>query len=159
MGFRVKGFFVLLFICSSIPEILKAQPFYLPRIEKPWIDSLMSALTVEEKIGQLIMIPAYSNQRESSYRDVELLIEKYHVGGIVFFQGSPLKQLELTNRYQKAARVPLLIGMDAEWGAGMRLDSLLSLPKAMTLGAITDTRIVYNYSAEIARQFKLLGMI
>ncbi|MBR9998417.1 MAG: serine hydrolase [Cyclobacteriaceae bacterium] len=158
MGLRVKELFVLLFIFSSHIEIVNSQPFYLPPVHKPWVDSIMSTMTVEEKIGQLMMIATYSNQNETQYRNVELLIEKYHAGGLVFFQGTPVKQAELTNRYQRISRIPLLIGMDAEWGAGMRLDSIRPLPKHMTLGAITDENMIYNYAAEIARQCKLLGV-
>jgi beta-N-acetylhexosaminidase len=158
MGTRVKGLFVLLLIFPHNIGILTAQPFVMPQLHKPWIDSIKSGMSTEQKIGQLMMIAAYSNQNESQYRNVELLIEKYHIGGLVFFQGSPLRQLKLTNRYQRIAKIPLLIGMDAEWGVGMRLDSILPLPRNMTLGAISDRRIIYNYAAEIARQFKLLGM-
>lgn len=105
-----------------------------------------------------MMIATYSNQNESHYRNVELLVEKYHIGGLVFFQGSPTRQVELTNRYQEKSEIPLLIGMDAEWGAGMRLDSLIPFPKQMTLGAVDNNQLIYNYAAEIGRQCKYLGV-
>ena len=98
MGIRVKGLFFLLFIFSTRIGILMAQPLVLPPLHRPWIDSIMSGMSTEQKIGQLMMIAAYSNQNESQYRNVELLIEQYHIGGLVFFQGSPVRQLELTNR-------------------------------------------------------------
>lgn len=158
MGIRVNVFFCILFLSTGFLNHVKSQPALPPPGEKPWIRSLLDSMTMEEKIGQLMMIATYSNQNESHYRNVELLIEKYHIGGLVFFQGSPTHQAELTNRYQKKSEIPLLIGMDAEWGAGMRLDSLIPFPKQMTLGAVDDNRLIYNYAAEIARQCRYLGI-
>src|SRR5690606_306680 len=72
--------------------------------------------------------------------------------------GGPVRQAHLTNRYQSLSKVPLFIAIDGEWGLGMRLDSVISYPKQITLGAITDNRYIYNMGAEIARQMKLLGI-
>ena len=78
-----------------------------------WADSILQSMTLDEKIGQLFMIAAYSNQSETHEADIEQQIKKYHIGGIIFFQGDPTRQVKLTNRYQKAAKYPLLIGLDA----------------------------------------------
>ncbi|MES2734465.1 MAG: glycoside hydrolase family 3 N-terminal domain-containing protein [Bacteroidota bacterium] len=124
-----------------------------------WIDSVFSELSEEEKIGQLFMVAAYSNKKEDDhYRQIDSLIVNQHIGGLIFFQGGPVKQAQLTNHYQSLSKVPLLIGMDAEWGLGMRLDSTISYPKQMTLGAIQDNQYVYQMGAEIAHQCRRLGV-
>ena len=84
----------------------------------PWADSLLLTMTLEEKIGQLFMIPAYSNSDNAHEKSIENLIKNYHVGGILFFQGSPHKQISLTNNSQ-TSKIPLLIAMDAECGLAM----------------------------------------
>jgi beta-glucosidase-like glycosyl hydrolase len=122
------------------------------------IDSLLNIMTIDEKIGQLLMVPVYSNKNEKYYKDIDLLISRYHVGGLVFFQGTPTFQVELTNRFQEKARIKLFISMDAEWGLSMRLDSIKPLPRNMTLGAVQDNRLIYNMGAEIARQCKIMGV-
>ena len=76
----------------------------------------------------------------------------------MFLQGGPLRQASLTNYYQSKARVPLMIALDAEWGLAMRLDSCVSFPWQMTLGAIQDTNLIYDMGVEVARQCKLLGV-
>ncbi|ODS77385.1 MAG: glycoside hydrolase [Cytophagaceae bacterium SCN 52-12] len=126
--------------------------------ENAWADSILAALTIDEKIGQFFMISAYSNRREPEYKAVEELIHRYNPGGILFFQGGPGRQAVLTNRYQAAARVPLLIGLDAEWGLGMRLDSTISYPRQMTLGAIRDNDLIYQMGLEIGRQCRRIGV-
>jgi len=77
---------------------------------------------------------------------------------LVFFQGGPGRQAALINRYQRESKVPLLIAQDGEWGIGMRLDSTLSYPYQMTLGAIQGESLIYKMGQQIAYDFKRLGM-
>ena len=123
-----------------------------------WVDSVYNSLNETQRLGQLFNIAAYSNQTEKQYAALEDIIFKYNVGGLTFFQGGPVRQAILTNRYQAVAPTPLLIAMDAETGVGMRLDSVFTFPKQLTLGAIEDDAIVYAMGKEIAYQFQRMGM-
>ena len=87
-----------------------------------------------------------------------MVIKKERIGGLVFFQGGPVRQAILTNRYQAISKVPLLISMDAEWGLGMRLDSTTSFPYQLTLGAIQDNKLIYEMGKQVALDFKRIGM-
>jgi beta-N-acetylhexosaminidase len=128
--------------------------------EVVWVDSLYQSMSVEERIGQLIMIRAHSDKDALYEQQVEDLIRNYKVGGLCFFQGTPEKQALLTNRYQSASpRIPLFISMDAEWGIGMRLkESVISFPKQLMLGAIQDNKLIYDFGQEVARQCRRLGV-
>src|SRR5690606_22916435 len=64
----------------------------------------------------------------------------------------------LMNEYQAYSKVPLLGAIDAEWGVGMRLDSTISYPFQMALGAIQDESLIYDMGAEIAKQIKRTGL-
>ncbi len=121
-------------------------------------DSILRNLTLDEKIGQLFMIPAYSNQGSQPDAKVSKLVKDYHVGGIIFFKGYPTNQAILTNSYQSMAKIPLMIGIDGEWGLAMRLDSIISFPKQMTLGAVKDNNLIYQMGREVAFQCKRLGV-
>ncbi len=123
-----------------------------------WVDSVFQTLSLKEKIGQLFMVAAYSNKGERHKQNITQLIQEYHIGGLIFFQGSPTKQAKLTNYYQQQANVPLLIAMDAEWGLSMRLDSTMAFPKQMTLGAIPNDSLVYDMGSAIAEQCRRLGV-
>lgn len=126
--------------------------------KQQWVDSMFNSLTEDQRLGQLFMVAAYSNKDETHYREIDKLVREQHIGGLIFFQGGPGRQAVLTNRYQKAAKVPLIIGMDLEWGLQMRLDSTIQYPKAMTLGAIRENSYIYEMGKEIARQCKELGV-
>lgn len=123
-----------------------------------WVDSVFNALTPEQKVGQFFMVATFSNRHENHYQYIDHLIQTSHIGGLIFFQGGPNRQAILTNRYQAQAKVPLLIGIDGEWGLGMRLDSTMDFPKQMSLGAIRDNQLIYRMGAEIGRQCQRLGI-
>lgn len=128
------------------------------RMQAAWVDSVFNTLTEREKIGQLFSIRAHSNLNEAHHQEVEKLIREYKVGGLTFFQGGPYRQAKLTNRYQKRARIPLLVAIDGEWGLGMRLDSTIHFPRQMTLGAIQDDSLIYEMGKEVAYQFRRVGI-
>ena len=124
----------------------------------PWADSVFSTLSLDDRIAQLLMVAAYSNKDAKHEQEIATLVRDHNVGGLIFFQGGPGRQAALTNRYQEAARTPLLIGMDLEWGLAMRLDSTMRFPKQMTLGALQDETLIHDMGLEIARQMKRLGV-
>ncbi len=124
----------------------------------PWADSVLATLDLDQRIAQLMMVAAYSNKGEKHAQEIEQLVKKYNVGGLIFFQGGPVRQVDLTNRFQAAAPTPLLIGMDLEWGLAMRLDSTIKFPQQMTLGAMADDVGIERMGLEIARQMKRIGV-
>lgn len=115
-------------------------------------------MTFEEKVGQLFMVAAYSNKKEDHVQDLDKLIAKHKIGGLIFFQGGPVRQALLTNRFQAQSKIPMLIGNDAEWGFSMRLDSTVKYPWNMTLGAIQDNKLIEKMGAQMAKQSKRLGV-
>ncbi|MEM7038741.1 MAG: glycoside hydrolase family 3 N-terminal domain-containing protein, partial [Bacteroidota bacterium] len=117
-----------------------------------WAKATLDSMSLDEKIGQLFMIAAYSNKDEKHNSYIQKLVTEDKIGGLIFMQGGPGRQIALLNRYQSVAKVPLLISQDAEWGLGMRLDSTVSFPKNMTLGAIRDSLAIFELGMEVGRQ-------
>ncbi len=126
--------------------------------ETKWVDSIYKTLTFDDKVGQLFMIAAYSNKDETHFKEVEKLIEENKVGGLIFFQGGPNRQAKLTNRFQSKSRIPMFIGIDAEWGLSMRLDSTYKYPFNTTLGAIRDLNLIKKVGENMAKESKRLGI-
>lgn len=125
---------------------------------KRWVDSVYNRLSYEERIGQLFMVAAYSGGKNFNETLITKLVDSHQIGGLIFMQGGPARQAALTNKYQRMAQVPLLISMDAEWGLGMRLDSVRNFPRQMMLGAARDTDLVYRMGLAIGEQCKRLGV-
>lgn len=126
--------------------------------QKKWVDSIYDNMTLEEKMGQLFMVDIFSSDPKSKTDRIKNLISKYHIGGVIFSKGGPMRQAKLNNEFQSIAKTPLLIGMDAEWGLSMRLDSTYAFPWNMTLGAITDNKIVEKVGRRIGEHSKRLGV-
>ncbi len=124
-----------------------------------WVDSLYNSMTLEQKIGQLFMVAAYSNKDAKHEDEIAELITKFQIGGLIFMQGGPQRQIRLTNRYQQMSNVPLLIAMDAEWGLNMRLkDSTLRFPRQMTLGAIQNNDLITEMGVSMAEECQRIGV-
>lgn len=147
----------LLFLCCYTASAQQAPPF-LNYMNSPWVDSVMKTLSPDERIAQLMVAAAYSNRGPEHRQEMLKLIQEHKVGGLIFFQGGPGREASLTNEYQAASKVPLIIAMDAEWGLGMRLDSTISYPYQMTLGAIQDNNLLYEMGTEVARQLRRAGI-
>lgn len=134
------------------------EAIMLARKKNRWVDSVMATMSPMERVGQLFMVSAYSNRNEKHVQDLENLIRNYNIGGLIFFQGGPKRQAVITNRLQAQSRIPMLIGMDAEWGLSMRLDSTWSFPRQMALGAQRTSQGTYLVGLEMARQCRRMGV-
>ena len=125
--------------------------------QEKWVDSIYNNLTLDEKIGQLFFVQATSNNKNNSEKILNN-IKNFKIGGLIFSTGHPSIQANLTNKYQNASKTPLMISMDAEWGVGMRLDSVPKFPWNMSLGAIKNDLLIEKIGSEIGYQFKRLGI-
>lgn len=126
--------------------------------QKNWVDATYNAMTLEEKVGQLFMVQVMSNQNEATKDKIVDLIKTYHIGGLIYSLGTAEKQAVLNNELQSISKIPMLIGMDAEWGLSMRLDNTYAFPWNMTLGAITDNNLIEQTGKQIGEHCKSLGV-
>ena len=126
--------------------------------ENKWVDSVYNQMPTNEKIGQLFMIAAYSNKDTVHFNTIDKLIRDYKIGGLIFFQGGPIRQANLTNRFQSKSKLPLFIGIDAEWGLSMRLDSTYKFPWNSTLGAIRDLKLIERVGEQMGKESKRMGI-
>jgi beta-N-acetylhexosaminidase len=145
---------------DSLIEEFQAKDYLLldDENQRKWTDSIYDQMTLEEKIGQLFMVAAYSNKDERHWSALDSLVINQKIGGIIFFQGGPVRQAQLTNRFQSKAKVPLFIGIDAEWGLSMRLDSTYAFPWNMTLGAIQDNDLIEEVGRQMGKHSKRMGI-
>ncbi|OUR91841.1 beta-N-acetylglucosaminidase [Flavobacteriales bacterium 34_180_T64] len=126
--------------------------------QQKWVDSIYNSMTLEEKVGQLYMVQVFSNQDKKTEASIVNLILKHKIGGLIYSKGGPKRQAKLNNELQAVSKVPLLVGMDAEWGLSMRLDSTYAFPWNMTLGAIRDNALVEKTGYHIGEHCKRLGV-
>ena len=167
LRFAFAAAFALLTV-SLHAQTINPKPAQLPRFfpvsptarAAVWADSVFNTLTPNERIAQLIMVAGYSNRSRAYEDSLAVLVRTYKLGGVIFFQGGPVRQARLTNRLQATSAVPLLVAMDAEWGLAMRLDSTVRFPYQMTLGAMPADRdnLIYDMGVDFAWQARRLGV-
>lgn len=157
---ELKKLFLIAFLISPLITLAQVSKPYIESLNEPnaWADSVLKKLNKHDRIAQLFMVRAHTDKGKAFEDSIAKVIQKENIGGLVFFQGGPGRQAALTNRYQSISKVPLLIAMDAEWGVGMRLDSTISYPYQMTLGAIQNNNLIYEMGRQVALDFKRLGM-
>lgn len=135
-------------------------------------------LSLQQKVGQLFMPAVFINDTEEEVQKMEKMIKDHHIGSICFFHSrasaatnfegkkkvvhnekSYNRLLELIDRYQKAAQIPLIIAIDAEWGLAMRIENTPQFPYAITLGALNNNNeLVYKVGEAIGNDCKQAGV-
>ena len=147
---RIKYcFFSLFFLCS-----LHTQKIH----QEIWVDSVYSSMNIDQKVGQLYSVWTASRYGQAEINEIKNIIDKYHIGGLIFSLGSINDQIISHNIFQKQSNIPLLISMDAEWGLGMRLEDGFSFPYNITLGAIRDDSLIFNVGQRIGEHLKKMGV-
>ncbi|KUY14387.1 glycoside hydrolase [Elizabethkingia miricola] len=125
---------------------------------RQWVDKTYNSLSQDEKLGQLFITALYTNKDQNHINFVRQLVNKEKIGGIILMQDNAAQEIELVNEFQESSRVPLLIGMDAEWGLYQRIAAAHKFPWAITLGAIQDDKLVYEMASKIASDAKRMGV-
>ena len=130
----------------------------------PDIDTMIAEMTIEEKVGQLIMVGFDGTQANEA---IETHIRERLVGGVVLFSRniqSPQQTAELTNELQRLAsgtarQIPLLIGIDQEGGWVIRLkEGATVLPGNMALGATDSTELAERAGEITAVELAAVGV-
>ena len=125
-----------------------------------WADSVMATMSLEERVGQLMMIRVPLNMTKKAETKFVDLLTSNHVGGVCFFAGTSDVQQAQTQRFQKASKLPLFVAIDAENGLGMRLKDCYSFPNQMLMGAMPDSQdtLIEAMGTEVGRQCRELGV-
>lgn len=156
----MKKYFAVFMMVIFFQTLFAQQdsPFYMDSLQVKWANEKYDAMTLEEKVGQLFVVAAYSNKDAAHEAEIESLVKNDAIGGLIFMQDDAVKQAELTNRYNKVSKIPLLIGMDAEWGLAMRLKDVNRFPWAMTAGAAEDNQLIREMGNAVGEQAKRMGV-
>jgi beta-glucosidase-like glycosyl hydrolase/CubicO group peptidase (beta-lactamase class C family) len=155
ISYILVSFFITVSAIAQTTNPLLAKDI---KAQKKWVDSVYTSMTLAEKVGQLYMVQVMSNQDTISKNKTIKIIKEHHIGGIIYSLGGPVRQAKLNNELQSLSKTPLLIGMDAEWGLSMRLDSTYAFPWNMTLGAIKDNNLIEQAGRQIGEHCKRLGV-
>ena len=123
-----------------------------------WVNRTYNSLSQDQKLGQLFIVALYTNKGEDHISNVRRIVEQEQIGGLILMQDDAAREITLVNEFQSKSKVPLMIGMDAEWGLFQRIAAAHKFPWAMTLGAIQDKNLITKMAAKIAEDSKRMGI-
>ena len=145
-----------------------------------WIDKTLASMTLDEKIGQLIVSSfesTYLPDDSEAFTKLADRVTTTHVGGFLVFggtevappvllnpsygtviRGQPLEAALTLNRLQRLAKVPLLNAADFEFGVGMRIAGGTEFPRAMAFGATGDPALAERAARIIAEESRAIGV-
>ena len=130
--------------------------------KKSWesADKLLKKMSVDERVGQLLHVGVnarFANQDNSFFKELRRQVVDNKIGGIIFFVGGVYDSVHLANRMQDAAKIPLMISLDAETGVGMRLEDTVVFPWAMAVTATGDPRLARRMGETTGREARATG--
>jgi beta-N-acetylhexosaminidase len=123
-----------------------------------WVEKTYKNLSQDEKLGQLFIVALYTNKGENEINTVRSIVTNDKIGGLILMQDDAVREINLVNEFQQKSKVPLMIGMDAEWGVYQRIATAHKFPWAMTLGAIQDKGLIEQMAAKIAEDCHRMGI-
>lgn len=121
----------------------------------------LSAMTLEEKVGQLFVIggsATFMNRDSETFRELRHEVVDNHVGGIIWFRSNVSDTALLNGELDRLARIPLLFSADLEPGLGMRYDEVLHGPWAMGTAATGDENLAERRAQATAEEARVLGI-
>lgn len=125
---------------------------------KAWVDSVFASMSSLQRIGQLFVPVVDPTNHTAAKTTLRNYVATNSVGGLLFSKGSLNDYATLFNYAQSLAKTPLLITLDGEWGLSMRIPDSPRFPYSMSLGAISNDQLLYDYGMEVARECRRLGI-
>jgi beta-N-acetylhexosaminidase len=170
-------------VCAVISTALVAQSPALPPLDKTaekWVDTTLRKLTLEDKVGQMLVssLPStFLSTDSQEFEDLARTTRDYHIGGFHLFGGAepapavllnptygsvilgqPLEAASILNRLQAIAAVPLLNSADFETGVGFRINGATTFPRAMAFGAARDEKLAFEAGRITGVEARALGV-
>ncbi len=143
---------------TAPPTTIAAAHDSVQQAADVWADSVMATLSLRERVAQL-MVPRLDLKADAAgIATIRRITAQQHIGGLLLGKGTLRDYATLINEAQAAAKVPLLVTCDGEWGPSMRVTDAPRFPYNMTLGAITDPQLLYDYGQEVGRECRELGI-
>ena len=126
-----------------------------------WADKTLKNMSVDEKVGQLVHVGVnarFAHQDSFFFKDLRRHVTENKIGGIIFFGAPIYETTHLINRMQEAARIPLLMSLDAETGIGMRFQDATNFPWAMAVTATGKPEFARRMGVITGREARAIGI-
>jgi len=164
----------------TMPARQAVLPDVLDKVAAKWVEDTFKKMTLDDKVGQLVVTSANTTYLSSDTDAFEALVRKVkdlRLGGVHVFGGAepapnvllgnaygsvilgqPLEAASLLNRLQNAAALPLLNTGDFEAGLGFRINGATTFPRQMAVGAAGDELLAFDAARITAIESRAIGV-
>ncbi|MGO9441832.1 MAG: glycoside hydrolase family 3 protein [Terriglobales bacterium] len=163
---------LLLFVgsCVGDDKFQRPAPVRLTHDGDKWAQKTLRKLSLEEKIGQMLMIRAqteFFNAQSPDFLQLRDNLRRYHIGGVLLtvaseggavFRNQPYEAAMLTNQLQRDSRLPLIFAADFERGLAMRFHGTTGFPAAMAFAATGNPRYAAEMARVVAQEARAIGV-
>ena len=123
------------------------------------VDSIFRKLSTREKIAQIMVIDFTSKDSKEMQAIQNRLVKKEKIGGIIpLGEESFISAMKRMNQLNKWAKIPMLVTIDAEWGASMRYEDIPAFPRFLQMGALSNDSLIYEVGKLIGKECRALKM-
>ena len=146
---------------AAPPDRVAVSQFAPSKKDWDWADKMLKKMTVDEKVGQLVHVginARFAHQESSFFKELRRHVTENKIGGVIFFGAPIYETTHLANRMQEAARIPLLMSLDAETGIGMRFFDATNFPWAMAVAATGEPEFARRMGAITGREARAIGI-
>lgn len=166
MKFLTSFCLLLSFILAPValaapPDRVAVSQFAPSKKDLDWADKTLKKMTTDEKVGQLVHVginARFAHQESSFFKELRRHVTENKIGGVIFFGAPIYETTHLANRMQEAARIPLLMSLDAETGIGMRFFDATNFPWAMAVAATGEPEFARRMGAITGREARAIGI-
>jgi beta-N-acetylhexosaminidase len=171
------------FIVLAVAVMSLAQaplPDSLDKVAAKWVEDTFKKMTLDDKVGQLVVTSAnttYLASDTDAYESLAKKVQDLRLGGVHVFGGSeaipnvllgnaygavilgqPLEAASLLNRLQNVAALPLLNTGDFEAGLGFRIAGATVFPRQMAVAAAGDEQLAFEAARITAVESRAIGV-
>ena len=154
-------------VAAAIPAFEQPHSANSARFEpskKAWefASKQLKKMSADEKVGQLVHIGVnarFANQDSAFFKNLKRDVVENKIGGILFYGAPIYETVHLANRMQEAAKIPLLMSLDAETGIGMRFEDATNFPWAMAVAASGNVEFARRMGVVTGREARAIGIL
>jgi beta-N-acetylhexosaminidase len=168
---RIFVVFLLLMSAASAKDRFQSTgPVQLDRDGDKWAEKTLKKLSLEQKIGQMLMTSAPSeflNTSSPEYQKLRDMVQHFQLGGVVLtlrtdglmrLRSQPYEAAAWTNQLQTVSSLPLIIAADFEYGPTMRLAGPTPFPSPMAFGAAGKPENAEAFGRITALESRAMGV-
>jgi len=156
--------------CAGEDKFLRPGPVHLTHEGDKWAQKTLRKMSLEEKIGQMLMIRAqteFFNLSSPAYLQLRDTIRRYHIGGVLLtvasesgaaIRNEPYEAAMLTNQLQRDSELPLIFAADFERGLAMRFHGTTGFPAAMAFAAAGNPQYAAEMARVVAQEARAIGV-